>query len=272
MLHLPLEFKLYGIVQRSPKPGDDSTKDHPDVKSWRSVDEVYKDSNVDVVVLTTTPETHYSMAKAALESGKHVVVEKPFVPSSKEASDLIEIAKKNGKLLTVYQNRRWDTDYLTVRKVMAEGSLGDIVEFETHYDRYRPEVPQGTWKGEERPANGSIYDLGTHLLDQIYHSFSMPKRVTGFVGFQRQGPPKGPHDSFTVLLHYPNKLVTVKAAILSIEEEQLRFWIRGTKGTFKKVWFSRSAPQSWSVLLMTCSVVSARHSRRTTQSRHSQTR
>ena len=235
ILALPNDFKLYGIVQRTPKPNDDASHDHPKAKSWRSVEEVYKDPDVDVIVITSIPETHFDMCKSALEAGKNVVVEKPFVPTAEEADQLVEIAKKSGKLLTVYQNRRWDSDYLTVRKILAEGLLGDIAEFETHYDRHRPDPQPETWKVKEAPAHGSIYDLGTHLIDQIYHSFGMPERVTGFVGNQRRSVKGGAPDSHIVLLHYEGMLVTVKAAIISPEEEQLRFWIRGTKGSFKKV-------------------------------------
>ncbi|KAK5137245.1 hypothetical protein LTR08_000215 [Meristemomyces frigidus] len=247
--HIPLisalqnDFKLYGIVQRTPKPDNDASHDHPEVKSWRSVDEVYQDPDVDVVVITSIPETHFDMCKSALEAGKHVVVEKPFVPSAKEADQLIEIAKKNGKLLTVYQNRRWDSDYLTVQKILEEGLLGDIAEFETHYDRHRPEPQPETWKVQDAPAHGSIYDLGTHLIDQVYHTFGMPERVTGFVGNQRRSVQGGAADSHTVLLHYPHLLVTVKAGIISAEEEQLRFWIRGTKGSFKKFYLDVQEPQ-----------------------------
>lgn len=239
VFHIPLvlavpELKLYGIVQRSPKPDDDASKDHPGTKSWRSVEEMYKDPEVDVVVITSIPETHFAMCKAALEAGKNVVVEKPFVPTAKEAEELIQISKKSGKLLAVYQNRRWDSDFLTLRKVMAEGSLGEIAEFETHFDRHRPDPPADTWKAKDTPGNGAIYDLGTHLIDQVYHTFGRPQRVTGFVYNQRRGVAEGAKDSSTVLLHYPGMLVTVKAGVVSAEEEQLRYWVRGTKGTFKK--------------------------------------
>lgn len=244
VFHIPLilavpAFKLYGIVQRSPKPSDDASKDHPGTKSWRSVDEMYSDSAVDVVVVTTIPETHFDFTKRALESGKHVVVEKPFVPTSKEADELIAIAKKSGKLLTVYQNRRWDSDYLTLSSILNEGTLGDLAEFETHFDRHRPGAPPDTsreaWKGADLPGHGAAYDLGTHLIDQVYHSFGAPKRVTGFIGDQRRGKKGGSPDSCTVLMHYDGMLVTVKAGIISPEVEQLRYWVRGTKGSFKKV-------------------------------------
>merc|ERR1712054_606919 len=106
VLALPSDFKLYGIVQRSPKLDDDCSKDHPGIKSWRTVDEVYSDPDVDVVIITSIPEMHFDMCKAALEAGKNVVCEKPFVPTSQEAGQLAEIAKKNGKQLAVYQSRR----------------------------------------------------------------------------------------------------------------------------------------------------------------------
>lgn len=199
------------------------------------MDEVYADAEVDVVIITSIPETHFDMCKAALVAGKNVVVEKPFVPTSEEASELIEISKKSGKLLAVYQNRRWDADFLTLRKVMSEGHLGDISEFETHFDRHRPDAPAESWKDADKPANGSLYDLGSHLIDQVYHTFGKPQKVTGFVGYQRRGVNEGSADSHTVLLHYDKMLVTVKAGVVSPETEQLRFWVRGTKGSFKKV-------------------------------------
>lgn len=242
VFHIPLilalsdEFKLYGVVQRSPKPDDDVSKDHPGIKLFRSVDEVYKDSEVDLVVITSTPGTHFSMCKDALEAGKNVVVEKPFVPTAKEADDLIEIQKKSGKVLAVYQNRRWDSDYLTLRKIMEDGSLGDIAEFETHFDRHRPEAPStASWKATDAPGHGSIFDLGTHLIDQIYHTFGMPKKVTGFLYQQRRGVEGGPHDSFTAVLQYPGMMATARAGVVGPHVRQLRFWVRGTKGSFHKV-------------------------------------
>lgn len=219
-----------------PKPEDDASKIHPGIKSWRSIDEVYADSEVDVVIITTPPEGHFEFARKSLESGKHVVVEKPFVPTADEAAQLAEISKKTGKKLTVYQNRRWDADFLTLRKIIADGHLGDIAEFETHFDRHRPDAPPQSWKNEDKPAHGTLYDLGTHLIDQVYVQFGLPKKVTAFVGNQRRGVVGGAPDSITVLLHYDGPLlVTVKAGVVSPEVEQLRYWVRGTKGSFKKV-------------------------------------
>jgi predicted dehydrogenase len=192
---------------------------------------------VDIVVITSIPETHFPMVKSALQAGKHVVVEKPFVPTAAEASELCTIASQTGKKLAVYQNRRWDADFVTLQSVLASGSLGDIAEFETHFDRHRPDPPADSWKAKDAPANGAVYDLGTHLIDQVYALYGLPQRVTGFVGYQRRGVAEGAHDSCTVLLHYDDErqmLATVKAGVVSAEVEQLRFWVRGTKGSFKK--------------------------------------
>ncbi|EME48309.1 hypothetical protein DOTSEDRAFT_147675 [Dothistroma septosporum NZE10] len=236
VLALPEDFKLYGVVQRTPKPDDDAAKDHDGIKSWRSVDEVYIDPEVDVVIVTTTPETHFDMAKKSMESGKNVIVEKPFVPTATEAQELADISRKTGKKLAVYQNRRWDADFLTLKKIIADGDLGDISEFETHFDRHRPDPPPaGSWKSEDKPAHGALFDLGTHLIDQVYSLWGMPKRVTGFMGISRRGVSVGAADNITVLLHYDGPiLVTAKALVISPEEEQLRYWVRGTKGSFKK--------------------------------------
>jgi predicted dehydrogenase len=188
------------------------------------------------VVITSIPETHYDMCKSALEAGKHVVVEKPFVPTAAEASELCEIALKSGKKFAVYQNRRWDADFVTLKQVLASGSLGNLAEFETHFDRHRPDPPVDSWKAKDAPANGAIYDLGTHLIDQVYSLFGKPERVTAFIGIQRRSVSEGSADSCTVLLHYDDGklLVTAKAGVVSPEVDQLRFWVRGTKGSFKK--------------------------------------
>jgi len=237
--HIPFvnavsDFNLYAVVQRTPKPDDDASKDHPNIKLYRSVDDLIKDENVHVVVVTTAPDSHLELAKMALLAKKHVVVEKPFTPTSAEAQELVDLAKSQGVILTVYQNRRWDSDFLTVKKYVDDGTLGRVVEFETHFDRHRPDPPADSWKAHNIPGNGAVYDLGTHLMDQVVCLFGMPEGVTGFVGSQREANPTGLEDSCTVLLHYPKMLVTVKAGVVSPEVNQLRYWVRGVKGSFKK--------------------------------------
>ena len=243
VFHIPLiavtsSMKLHTIVQRTPTASNSASKDHPGVKVVSSAGALFADSEVDIVIVTSTPETHFSFTKAALEAGKHVLVEKPFVPTAAEAQTLIDISQQSKKLLCVYQNRRWDTDFLTFRKLQREGTLGRLVEFETHFDRYRPDRPE-TWKGQlgMDNAGGVVYDLGTHLIDQAVVAFGMPQEVTGLFANQRgdQGEP----DSMTALLRYgrgneTGLLVTVKAAVISVESSQLRYWVRGTKGSFRK--------------------------------------
>ncbi len=240
VFHIPLilstpSMKLHSIVQRSPNPQNDASKDHPKAIIYNTTDSMISDPSVSLIVITTTPDSHFQLCKAALEAGKHVLVEKPFVPTAAEASTLLEIATKARKLICVYQNRRWDTDFLTFQKLAKEGTLGRVVEFESHFDRYKPVRPD-TWKGTlgMQHAGGVLYDLGTHLIDQVYLSFGLPVSVTAVFTNSRQDGAEEP-DSITVLLRYRNDmLATVKAGVMSVETEQLRFWVRGTKGTYKK--------------------------------------
>ena len=165
-----------------------------------------------------------------------VVVEKPFTPTSAEAQELVDLAKSQNRVITVYQNRRWDSDFQTLKKYIDDGTLGRIVDFQTHFDRHRPLETSGSWKTQHAPGTGAVYDLGTHLMDQVVHLFGLPQRVTGFVGSQREINTTGLEDSCTVLLHYDSRklLVTVKAGVVSPEVNQLRYWVRGEKGSFKK--------------------------------------
>lgn len=220
VFHIPLilvtpSFTLHSIVQRTPKPNDNAGQDHPEAKIYNSADAMFADPEIDIIIISTTPETHFPFTKAALQAGKHVMVEKPFVPTSAEASELISISKETGKFICVYQNRRWDSDFLTVKKLMADGLLGRVVEFETHFDRFKGEKP-ATWKGTltMENAGGVIYDLGTHLIDQAFCLFGQPKTVTAIFSNQRADGSAEP-DSITVMLNYGEKgpLVTAKAGV-----------------------------------------------------------
>lgn len=229
-------FTLHAIVKRTPEPANDPAKDHPGVTVYRTTDELFADQSVQIIIVTTAPSSHFALASQAIEAGKHVVVEKPFVPSSSEGRELDRLAREKGVLLTVYQNRRFDADFLLLSRLVREGMLGRVVEFETHFDRHRPQVPSATtWKTEAAPGTGATYDLGVHLMDQVVHLLGMPRKVTGYTTPQRLGGPEGFEDSCTILLQYAEGLlVTVKAGVVSPEVEQLRFWVRGEKGSFKK--------------------------------------
>ena len=183
-----------------------------------------------------------------------MVVEKPFVPTSKEADELITIARARSRLLTVYQSwlsthlqfkyptnnrppdRRWDSDFLTLQDLIRNNAFGRIVEFESHFDRFKPSIAGSKpWKTRPEPGGGAIYDLGTHMIDQIVVLFGLPKRITAFLGSQRVDNSGGYEDSCMVLLHYDGMMAMVKVAVVSPEAAQLRFWVRGEKGSYKKV-------------------------------------
>ncbi|KAK7735664.1 hypothetical protein SLS53_007405 [Cytospora paraplurivora] len=218
--------------------------DHPSIKHFTSIDSMLEDPDVDLVVVATPPGSHYSLTRKVLESGKHVLTEKPFVPTSAEAEDLVRLAREENKLLCVYQNRRWDADFLTVQHLLQEKKLGRIYEFETHFDRYKADKPTD-WKGTTSMAdgNGALYDLGTHLIDQVYVLFGKPTAAYGKFVNQREGrivsgdgrPDQEP-DSINAMLSYTDKglLVHVRIGVLSVEGKQPRFWIRGTRGSYHK--------------------------------------
>ena len=231
-------LKLCGIVQRSPKEGNSAPKDHPKAKHYTEARELLADPEVDVIVVTTPPDNHFELTKAALEAGKHVLTEKPFVPTSAEADKLIAIADANKRLICVFQNRRWDSDFLALQHVLSQGTLGRIMELDTHYDRYRPAV-NPTWKGSLGVSAGgsAIFDLGSHLIDQVYVLFGMPQSVHGRLLAQRRGEvdletPDGVLADF-FYPHAGSMTVHVRISSLSAEADQPRFWVRGTAGSFR---------------------------------------
>lgn len=202
------------------------------------------------MIVTTPPETHFPFTRQALEADKHVLVEKPFVPSSGEAATLAALAHEKSLLLCVYQNRRWDSDFLTVRQLLADGVLGRIVELDTHFDRYRPAKPAAaaasTWKASLELERGgtAVYDLGAHLVDQAYALFGPPRSVFAKFLSQRDGVTSGSLlnknqslaiDSVAAHLYYENGLiVNVRIGVISAEARQPRFWLRGSQGSYRK--------------------------------------
>jgi predicted dehydrogenase len=245
VFHIPLilttpSMNLHSIVQRTPSPTNSAQKDHPSTKIYNSTAALFADPSVDLVIITTTPDSHFALCKAALEAHKHVLVEKPFVPTAAEAASLIDIAKRENRLICIYQNRRWDTDFLTFQRLQQQHALGRIVEFETHFDRWKPVRPTDTWKGtlSMDHAGGILYDLGTHLIDQVYVAFGLPSHVTALFQHQRQDGAEEP-DAVTLLLEYSagthkGLVVTAKAGVISLATKQLRFWARGTQGSYLK--------------------------------------
>ena len=188
-------------------------------------------SAIELVVINTPNDSHHQYATQALEAGKHVIVEKPFTVTTQEADDLIALAKKKNRQLTVFQNRRWDGDFMTVKKVVENQWVGKIAEFELHYDRYRNYIEANTWKEEQGPGSGILYNLGSHMLDQVLVLFGMPLEVDARVGIQR---PNGKvEDFYDIRMHYKDFHAIVKSSYL-VREATPRYILHGTEGSFIK--------------------------------------
>lgn len=233
IFHAPLlaahpGFKLSTVVQR--KSGSAKTR-YPEVKIVDSIDKIVNDDAIELVIVNTPNETHYDFTVRILESGKHAVVEKPFCVTTKEADKLITLAGKTKKVLSVFQNRRWDGDFLTLKKIVEAKLVGSIVEFELHYDRFRNYIESNTWKEESAPGTGILYNLGSHMLDQVLVLFGMPLEVDARLGIQRPGGRV--EDFYDIRLQYQGFHVIVKSSYL-VREPGPRYIVHGTEGSFVK--------------------------------------
>ncbi|NDK54407.1 oxidoreductase [Pontibacter fetidus] len=224
-------LKLSKIKANRPESIALAKQRYPDATIVTDEQDIFSDALLDLVVIATANPTHYSLAKAALLAGKNVLVDKPFTITTAEADELIAIAKQKNKLLTVYQNRRWDSDFKTVKKVLAEQLLGNVVEYEAHFDRFRNEIKLATWKEENLPGAGILYDLGAHLIDQALVLFGEPQEV--YADIRKQRKDSLIPDYFEVQLHYPTLKAILKAGML-VRETGPHFIIHGDKGTFIK--------------------------------------
>ena len=195
-----------------------------------SPDELFQDGGIDLIVVASPNETHRAHALAALRAGKHVVVDKPLANSSQEAGELIAVAADAGRTLSVFQNRRWDGDFLTVKKLIKDGSLGKVDYYEAHFDRYRPQIKVG-WREQGKEGSGLLFDLGSHLIDQALHLFGMPESVTAVVEKQRPGVLVD--DYFRLELNGGSRKRVLQASMLSPEPGP-KFLVRGGAGTFEK--------------------------------------
>jgi scyllo-inositol 2-dehydrogenase (NADP+) len=181
-------------------------------------------------VISTPNHTHFPLARAALEAGKHVVVDKPFTATVAEADALIALAAERKRLLTVFHNRRWDGDFLTVKRLLGSGRLGEPCLFEAHWDRFRPTLREG-WKEDPATGAGLLLDLGPHLIDQALQLFGRPDALSADVGIQRAGSQID--DYFSVTLHYGRMRARLSASTL-IAEPRPRFAVHGTGGSYVK--------------------------------------
>ena len=226
-IHTNEAFELTAICERSK---NEASKTYPYVKIVSSFDELISDASLELIIVNTPDVTHYDYCKAALEAGKHVIVEKPFVFTVAEGEELIQLAAQKGRMLTVFQNRRWDGDFMTVRKVLNENKLGRIVEFRAGFQRFRTQIAD-TWKERNDRFVGIVYNLGPHLVDQAICLFGKPTGFFAQIKKQRDGSQID--DFFHIILKYPELQVTLTAGML-MKEPIVSFVLHGTKGSFIK--------------------------------------
>ncbi|MEI6086704.1 MAG: Gfo/Idh/MocA family oxidoreductase [Bacteroidota bacterium] len=221
-------FELVGIWERSKSA---SLEFYPHIKIYRTLEEILNDDNIELVIVNTPTNTHFDYTKKVLLAGKHAVVEKAFTTTIEEAIELQELSRTVNKKIAVYQNRRWDSDFKTVRKIIEAGLLGNIVEAEIHYDRFRVALSPKLHKEIPGPGAGVLNDLGPHLVDQAICLFGMPLAVYADIRITR--PNSLVDDYFELLLNYSDKVVRLKASCL-VREPFPSYIIHGDKGSFHK--------------------------------------
>ncbi|MFT3825384.1 MAG: Gfo/Idh/MocA family oxidoreductase [Chitinophagaceae bacterium] len=222
------QFNLYAVWERSKNLAE---QQYPGVRTYRTLEEILADEAVELVVVNTPNASHFEYAKKALLAGKHVVVEKPFTVTVQEATELAMLAEQQQRKLSIFQNRRWDSDFLTVRQIATSNVLGNIVEAELHYDRYKPELSAKVHKETPGPGTGLVYDLGSHLIDQALQLFGMPQAVFADMSMLRPGSKVD--DYMEILLYYPSLRVRIKSGYL-VREPFPAFALHGTLGSFLK--------------------------------------
>jgi predicted dehydrogenase len=204
---------------------------YPNATIVDSSEAIFDDPAIELIVVAVPNKYHFEIAQQALLAGKHVVVDKPVTVTSAEAQELINIAKEQKKVLSVYQNRRWDSDFLTVHKVIASGKLGRLVEYEAHFDRFRNFIKPNSWKETGEKGTGLLYDLGSHLIDQALVLFGQPQSISADIRIQRDNSEIP--DYFSLMLEYGEFKVTLKSGML-VKEPLPKYIISGTEGAFVK--------------------------------------
>jgi predicted dehydrogenase len=231
-------MRLAAIVQRS---GNEASELYPDARIVRSVEELLAISDIRLIVIATPNDTHYSLARQCLASGRDVVVDKPLTPTLEEARDLMKFAQERGRLLTVYQNRRYDGDFQALHQIVTSGQLGRVVRFESNYDRFRPQLKANAWRERSGPGTGVLFDLAPHLIDHALVLFGLPDAVTADIRNERERAVTD--DSFDLTLHYPGGLRAVLRATMLAAVTRPRFVLHGTNGAYVKQAFDVQEPK-----------------------------
>jgi predicted dehydrogenase len=220
-------LELACILARS---GTLAQQKYPEVRVARTLEELLSDEQIQLCVIATPNTSHFDLTQRCLKAGRHVVVDKPFAPTLREAEDLVGVAEQQKRLLTVYQNRRWDGDFQTVKKIVGSGELGEVAEYEVRYDRFRPELKPGSWRERAEPGSGILFDLGPHVIDQALMLFGPPQSVSARLFYQRGAPVD---DGFDVALEYPKFRAMVRSRMLAYAPGP-HFLVHGSKGSFVK--------------------------------------
>ncbi len=226
-LHANEHFEITKVMERTTER---SKEEYPYVTIVRSFEDLLTD-DIDLVVISTPNSLHVTMAKQAILAGKNVIVEKPIAASSDEAEELCRLAQEKKLLFSVYQNRRLDGDFLTVKKLIEQGRLGEVVDYEVHYDRFVTGSSSKKWKAEGGRGIGILYDLGVHIIDQAYCLFGMPETV--YADMRKQRSETNGIDSFRIILSYAKTRVTISAGELVVRQGP-HYMVNGRKGTFIK--------------------------------------
>lgn len=222
-------FALRAVVERHHKQAQ---QDYPAVLSYDDVETLLRDPEIELIVVNTPSNTHFELARQALEAGKHVLIEKPLVTSLAELQVLEEVAQRQNRQVLAYQNRRWDSDFLSVCQVVESGQLGQLIEVHFRYDRYKTALNTKAFKEEPIPGSGLLYDLGPHLIDQAISLFGKPLRCHKITGIYR--PDSQVTDYFSLHLHYPAGLHVYLTSSLLAAQPQASFVLHGTQGSFSK--------------------------------------
>ena len=222
-------LKLAAILQRT---GNEAAEAYPDVRIVRSMSELLSIPSIGLVVIATPNESHYLLARQCLAAGRDVLVDKPFTTTLAEATMLVRFAKEQGRLLTVYQNRRYDGDFQAIAQLVAARTLGRIVRFESNYDRFRPQLRPGAWREQAGPGSGIFFDIAPHLIDHALILFGVPQSLTADIRIEREGAVVD--DAFDLAFHYPGgPRVDLRSSILAAATRP-RFILHGAQGAFFK--------------------------------------
>ena len=222
-------LRISAILQRT---GNEAARLYPDARIVRSVHELLTIDSIRLIVIASPNQTHFPFAKECLEAGRDVVVDKPLTTTVAEATELFQIARKCGRLLTVYHSRRFDADFQAIRQFLQKEGLGRVVRFETHYDRYRPSGKPGAWREQPGPGSGILFDLAPHLIDHALTLFGPPQAISADIRAERDVSKTD--DSFDISLGYPGEMRAKLSATMLGLIPRPRFLVFGTQGAYLK--------------------------------------